>query len=521
MSATVRQVGIRLALQGANEVSRGLREVGNTGERSLERITQSAGAAGTALRLLGPILGGLGAGLGIGSLVGMAQNWIGGMAADMLGLRDNTDAFRQSVEIAMNAVRDEGRAAETTLREIGDLFLTAAQRAASLANAQRENLRLQTELRLGNAIQLQDAAAGELPGAQRELARIHERLRNEQALQDRARRAGALVPQDGSSDAQRELFSATARIEGLRAELALQQRRIGEINEARARLANAGVVGVDQFGPNAPSATRAGAGRAAGRETDYSRQIAAAADRFDLQRGQAATQLNAIDQAANLQSAGLERAAPVLQAYERQMQTLNDALRTGVIGQDDFSERVRVASEALEGQIEQAQRAGEAVSGLSRETSRFAQSAVSDFVKAAIAGKNLSDTLSNILSRLGDLFLNQAFSALFGGGGGGGGFNLFSAISGAIFGARANGGPVEAGRPYMVGERGPEMFIPRGAGTVMRNGESGGGVNLTQNFDFRGATVDEVKFRRIAREESQRAVGGLVESRRESRSVLA
>lgn len=32
---------------------------------------------------------------------------------------------------------------------------------------------------------------------------------------------------------------------------------------------------------------------------------------------------------------------------------------------------------------------------------------------------------------------------------------------------RAFGGPVQAGRPYMVGERGPEMMVPRMPGTVM------------------------------------------------------
>ena len=35
--------------------------------------------------------------------------------------------------------------------------------------------------------------------------------------------------------------------------------------------------------------------------------------------------------------------------------------------------------------------------------------------------------------------------------------------------AAANGGPVNAGRPYMVGERGPEMFIPGSNGGIMRN----------------------------------------------------
>lgn len=34
---------------------------------------------------------------------------------------------------------------------------------------------------------------------------------------------------------------------------------------------------------------------------------------------------------------------------------------------------------------------------------------------------------------------------------------------------RANGGPVTAGRPYVVGERGPELIVPRRSGTVIPN----------------------------------------------------
>lgn len=41
--------------------------------------------------------------------------------------------------------------------------------------------------------------------------------------------------------------------------------------------------------------------------------------------------------------------------------------------------------------------------------------------------------------------------------------------SGDSMGGRAAGGPVGAGQPYMVGERGPEMFVPGKSGTVMSN----------------------------------------------------
>lgn len=59
-------------------------------------------------------------------------------------------------------------------------------------------------------------------------------------------------------------------------------------------------------------------------------------------------------------------------------------------------------------------------------------------------------------------------------------FDLFSgtSIGSSIIdffgGARASGGPVSAGKAYMVGERGPEMFVPGVSGGIVANGAMGG-----------------------------------------------
>jgi len=66
------------------------------------------------------------------------------------------------------------------------------------------------------------------------------------------------------------------------------------------------------------------------------------------------------------------------------------------------------------------------------------------------------------------------------------------------FEPRANGGPVTAGRPYLVGEKGPELFIPGQSGGIVPNNQlamAGGGdtnVNITYEikaFDSKGATA--------------------------------
>jgi predicted translin family RNA/ssDNA-binding protein len=51
-------------------------------------------------------------------------------------------------------------------------------------------------------------------------------------------------------------------------------------------------------------------------------------------------------------------------------------------------------------------------------------------------------------------------------------------LAGGMF--RANGGPVSGNKPYIVGERGPEMFIPNRSGTVIPNKNMGGGGVVVQ-----------------------------------------
>ncbi|HSG61952.1 MAG TPA: hypothetical protein VLA24_11045, partial [Pseudomonadales bacterium] len=61
-----------------------------------------------------------------------------------------------------------------------------------------------------------------------------------------------------------------------------------------------------------------------------------------------------------------------------------------------------------------------------------------------------------------------------------------------LAGARAYGGSVDNKKPYMVGERGPELFIPSGNGTIipnqnMRDGGSSGGSSFNITVDARGS----------------------------------
>jgi len=68
--------------------------------------------------------------------------------------------------------------------------------------------------------------------------------------------------------------------------------------------------------------------------------------------------------------------------------------------------------------------------------------------------------------------------------GGGAAVTPFEQGTQALFGGfRAAGGPVDVGRSYVVGENGPERFVPSVAGTIQPNGSSGGGT-INVNVDM-------------------------------------
>lgn len=56
-------------------------------------------------------------------------------------------------------------------------------------------------------------------------------------------------------------------------------------------------------------------------------------------------------------------------------------------------------------------------------------------------------------------------------------------------GARASGGPVSAGTPYLVGEKGPELFTPGASGNITANGKWGawgGGKTVYEDGSYKG-----------------------------------
>jgi tape measure domain-containing protein len=123
---------------------------------------------------------------------------------------------------------------------------------------------------------------------------------------------------------------------------------------------------------------------------------------------------------------------------------------------------------------------------LKQSFSSLTSGIVNGFMSGKTAVERMSNALDNVAGQLMDAGINALISGLTGGiGGGGGGFDPWTGLR--TLTGRAVGGPVSAGRPYMVGENGPELFIPSAAGKVASNQNMGGMGGTVINVDARGA----------------------------------
>jgi hypothetical protein len=103
------------------------------------------------------------------------------------------------------------------------------------------------------------------------------------------------------------------------------------------------------------------------------------------------------------------------------------------------------------------------------------------------------------------------------GSGGGIGAGLINSLSGAITGllgvpGRSTGGPVSAGRGYVVGERGPELFVPSGSGRIEHIGQGPRDVRVSIAVQT-PAPSDPQVLRQSSRQLARAVRSALVEGR--------
>jgi hypothetical protein len=123
----------------------------------------------------------------------------------------------------------------------------------------------------------------------------------------------------------------------------------------------------------------------------------------------------------------------------------------------------------------------EKINALMKEQNRLFDDAgqilATGFEDAILSGQKLSDTLRAIGQDLVRLVFSNMITQ-----------PLAKGIGTFLSGMRAEGGPVNAGGAYMVGEKGPELFVPHASGSIVPNnkmsggGSGSGGVTVNYNI---------------------------------------
>lgn len=188
-----------------------------------------------------------------------------------------------------------------------------------------------------------------------------------------------------------------------------------------------------------------------------------------------------------------------LEKTREDMLLLRDAFIATDISAAEFVEAAQTRLGTLP---ETTQKATDAMTTFSEQAARNMQDAFANFLFDPFDG-GVRGMVSNFVTAIhrmaSELLASQLLNMLGNSLAGSGGFlGAFGAALKGLSGARADGGPVGAGRTYLVGERGPELFTPNTAGAIVPNSALGGGgdqggreINLRQFVVFKEEQIGD------------------------------
>lgn len=171
-----------------------------------------------------------------------------------------------------------------------------------------------------------------------------------------------------------------------------------------------------------------------------------------------------------------------LQQLRDAQTTLTEAYAAGLITQDQFNELLRKAEDQF----------GKTASAMENYARQFgdilgdlAVMTLDNIDDVDALKKAWADFARQTARELLKLAISKGFQALLNLATGGIGGSLFGGAGvagGGGIGFRASGGPVSAGKPYIVGEKRPELFVPNTSGTILPSVPSGGAAEFTVNI---------------------------------------
>ena len=177
----------------------------------------------------------------------------------------------------------------------------------------------------------------------------------------------------------------------------------------------------------------------------------------------------------------LENKLKEVEADIRLLEGRQTTLASDELINEKLSERNELLNQNVTNQDKNIQKTKEQNEELKRQQGLFTQigdniaTGISDALVGAINGtKSLGEAARSIVNNLANDLLRLGVNTLLKSTG----IGLFENLPGL-----ANGGSAQAGRSYLVGERGPEIFTPKRSGVVIPNNQIGGSGGIVNNIN--------------------------------------
>ena len=190
-----------------------------------------------------------------------------------------------------------------------------------------------------------------------------------------------------------------------------------------------------------------------------------------------------------------------LAILKKQMEPIKERLDIAIQENAEL-EKANKLEEDRKKKIEESKEKAEELKKKFTEIGEEIESSIKNNLREAITGaQTFGEAMTNVLNRIRDKIIDAQLDKLIGGfgenfgksaseGGGKGIGGFLGGLLGGLF--KANGGPVKANQPYIVGERQPELFVPRSSGTILPSVPMGGESvvnNISVNVDATGSAV--------------------------------
>lgn len=181
---------------------------------------------------------------------------------------------------------------------------------------------------------------------------------------------------------------------------------------------------------------------------------------------------------------------------------LNDMFQEGVISSEEFLHSMEAVNSML---MDDTEETTEQVAGFWQQAANNMQDTFGNVFFDWMQGNmvDLADSFKRMIDRMvAELLASKLLNFLVGDFGKTG--NVGGAI-GDLF--RAEGGPINAGQPYIVGEKGPELIVPNSSGSVIANKNLGGGMGSNVSINIQA--LDGADAMRVM-EQNKREITELV-----------